>query len=149
MTDKLFNTPFELSLHILLLLDSVDGGFTIERITDYDFIAVYAPDFGFKAESLNGDNGFAFSELTAKRKLMKAAIKGLVLDGLVAASDSMEGIIYTLSSAGRSMSKSFQSDYAARYRKVIKQVHRRYWNKSEVELSGIINKQSTKELRRR
>jgi hypothetical protein len=34
------------------------------------------------------------------------------------------------------------------YRKVIKQVHRRYRNKSEVELSGIINKQSTKVLRR-
>lgn len=148
MTDKLFNTPFEMSLHILLLLDSVGGGFTIERITDYDFIAVYAPDFGFKAESLNGDNGFAFSELTAKRKLMKEAIKDLVLDGLVSASNSMDGIIYSLSSTGLDMSRQFQSEYAITYRKVIKQVHRRYRNKSEVELSGIINKQSTKILRR-
>jgi hypothetical protein len=148
MTDKLFNTPFEMSLHILLLLDSVGGRFTIERITDYDFIAVYASDFGFNAESLNGDNGFAFSELTAKRKLMKEAIKDLVLDGLVTASDSMEGIIYSLSSTGLDMSRQFQSEYAITYRKVIKQVHRRYRNKSEVELSGIINKQSTKILRR-
>jgi hypothetical protein len=148
MTDKLFNTPFELSLHILLLLDAVGSGFTIERITDYDFIAVYAPDFGFKTESLNGDNGFAFSELTAKRKLMKTAIRDLVLDGLVIASDSMNGITYALTSYGREMSRNFQSDYAIRYRKMIKQVHRRYQNKSEVELSGIINKQSTKVLRR-
>ena len=148
MTDKLFNTPFEMSLHILLLLDSVGGRFTIERITDYDFIAVYASDFGFNAESLNGDNGFAFSELTAKRKLMKEAIKDLVLDGLVSASDSMDGIIYSLSSTGLDMSRQFQSEYAITYRKVIKQVHRRYRNKSEVELSGIINKQSTKILRR-
>lgn len=148
MADKLFNTPFELSLHILLLLDSVGGGFTIERITDYDFIAVYAPDFGFKAESLNGDNGFAFSELTAKRKLMREAIKDLVLDGLVIASDSMEGIIYSLSSSGLAMSRKFMSEYAAVYRKVISQVHRRYRKKSEVELSEIINKQSTKTLRR-
>lgn len=148
MTDKLFNTPFELSLHILLLLDSVGGGFTIERITDYDFIAVYAPDFGFNAESLNGDNGFAFSELTAKRKLMKTAIRDLVLDGLVIASDSLNGITYTLTGSGLAMSRGFQSEYATRYRKVIKQVHKRYRNKSEVELSGIINKQSTKALRR-
>lgn len=148
MADKLFNTPFELSLHIVLLLDTVGGGFTIERITDYDFIAVYAPDFGFKAESLNGDNGFAFSELSAKRKLMKEAIKDLVLDGLVTALDSMEGIVYSLSSSGLAMSGKFESEYAAMYRKVIKQVHRRYRNKSEVELSGIINKQSTKVLRR-
>ena len=148
MADKLFNTPFELLLHILLLLDSVGGGFTIERITDYDFIAVYAPDFGFKAESLNGDNGFAFSELTAKRKLMKEAIKDLGLDGLVTAFDSMEGIVYSLSSSGLAMSRKFESEYAVMYRKVIKQVHMRSRNKSEVELSGIINKQSTKALRR-
>lgn len=148
MTDKLFNTPFELSLHILLLLDSVGGDFTLERITDFDFIAVYAPDFGFKAKSLNGDNGFAFSELTVKRKLMKAAIRDLVLDGLVAASDSMNGITYALTSTGITMSRSFESDYAIRYRKIINQVHRRYKNKSELELSSIINKQSTKVRRR-
>ena len=79
---------------------------------------------------------------------MKTAIRDLVLDGLVIASDSMNGITYALTSYGREMSRNFQSDYAIRYRKMIKQVHRRYQNKSEVELSGIINKQSTKVLRR-
>lgn len=148
MTDKLFNTPFEMSLHILLLLGVVDSEFTIERITDYDFIAVYAQDFGFNASALNGDNGFAFSELTVKRKLMKEAVKDLVLDGLVIAQDSKDGIVYRLSSSGKSMSNSLQSEYALKYCKVIKQVHRRYRSRSDIELSGIINKQSMKAGRR-
>lgn len=148
MTDKLFNTPFELSLHILLLLDSISGKFTIERMTDYDFIAVYASSFGVQNESLNGDNGFAFSELPSKRKFMKEAIKNLVLDGLVTASDSTEGIVYSLSCVGLEMSRQFQSEYATMYRKVIWKVHRRYRNKSEIELSVIISKQSAKALGR-
>ena len=83
MNDRPFNAPFELSLHIVMLLDSVQAAFTIERITAYDFIAAYAQDFGFKGESLNGENGFAFSELTARRGIKKYDVKDLVLDGLV------------------------------------------------------------------
>ncbi len=142
--NKIFNTPFEMLLHILILLDSVDYGFTIERITDYDFIAVYAQYFGFNFESLNGDNEFAFSEFPVKRNLVKKAIKILVLDGLVIASDSEEGIIYSLSDSGLTMSRRFRSDYAILYRKAIFKINRRYRNKSEVELADIINKRSMK-----
>lgn len=70
-----------------MLLDSVQEAFTIERIAAYDFIAVYAQDFGFKGELLNGENGFVFSELTARRGIMKSAVKDLVLDGLVYADE--------------------------------------------------------------
>lgn len=148
MNDRPFNTPFELSLHIVMLLDTVKAAFTIDRITAYDFIAVYAQDFGFKGEPLNGENGFSFSELMARRGIMKSAVKDLVLDGLVYAGDSKDGISYTLSDTGRSLTENLRSEYALKYRNVVKQMHRRYRNKSDVELSGIINRQSTKALRR-
>lgn len=70
-----------------MLLDSVQAAFTIERIAAYDFIAVYAQDLGFKGELLNGENGFVFSGLTARRGIMKSAVKDLVLDGLVYADE--------------------------------------------------------------
>lgn len=148
MNDRPFNTPFELSLHIVMLLDSVQAAFTIERITAYDFIAVYAQDFGFKGESLNGENGFAFSELTARRGIMKSAVKELVLDGAVHANDGKDGISYTLSDTGRSLTENLRSEYAVKYRNAVKQIHRRYRNKSDIELSKIINRQSAKALRR-
>lgn len=148
MTDRLFNTPFEMSLHILLLLDAIKAEVTIERITAYDFIALYAQYFGFNIEPLNGENIFAFSEVTAKRKLMKTAAKRLILDGLVVAKDGANGINYTLSESGRKISRSFQSEYAMKYQKVIKHVHRRYKNKSDIGLASIINRQSVRLLRR-
>lgn len=148
MSNKLFNTPFELSLHVVLLLDVVDTGLTLDRIAAYDFIAIYCEDFGVADRSLNGENGFAFSELPARRNLTKTAIKGLVVDGLVVATDDETGILYSVSESGRKMSEGFQSEYAERYKELMRFVVEKYGNYSDVQLFNEINRQSTKSLRR-
>ena len=148
MSNKLFNTPFELSLHVVLLLDVADTGLTLDRIAAYDFIAIYCEDFGVADRSLNGENGFAFSELSARRNLTKTAIKDLVVDGLVVASDDETGILYSVSESGRKMSEGFQSEYAERYKELMRLVVEKYGNYNDVQLFNEINKQSTKSLRR-
>ena len=148
MSNKLFNTPFELSLHVVLLLDVVDTGLTLDRIAAYDFITIYCEDFGVADRSLNGENGFAFSELSARRNLTKSAIKDLVVDGLVVATDDETGILYSISDSGRKMSEGFQSEYAERYKELMKLVVEKYGNYSDVQLFNEINRQSTKSLRR-
>lgn len=148
MSNKLFNTPFELSLHVVLLLDVADTGLTLDRIAAYDFIAIYCEDFGVADRSLNGENGFAFSELSARRNLTKTAIKDLVVDGLVVATDDETGILYSISESGRKMSEGFQSEYAERYKELMRLVVEKYGNYSDVQLFNEINRQSTKSLRR-
>jgi hypothetical protein len=148
MSNKLFNTPFELSLHVVLLLDVADTGLTFDRITAYDFIAIYCEDFGVADRSLNGENGFAFSELSARRNVTKTAIKDLVVDGLVVATDDETGILYSASNSGRKMSEGFQSEYAERYKELMRLVVEKYGNYSDVQLFNEINRQSTKSLRR-
>lgn len=148
MSNKLFNTPFELSLHVVLLLDVTDTGLTLDRIAAYDFIAIYCEDFGVADRSLNGENGFAFSELSARRNLTKTAIKDLVVDGLVVATDDETGILYSVSESGRKMSEGFQSEYAERYKELVRLVVEKYGNYSDVQLFNEINRQSTKSLRR-
>ena len=148
MSNKLFNTPFELSLHVVLLLDVADTGLTLDRIAAYDFIAIYCEDFGVADRSLNGENGFAFSELSARRNLTKTAIKDLVVDGLVVATDYETGILYSVSDSGRKMSEGFQSEYAERYKELMQLVVEKYGNYSDVQLFNEINRQSTKSLRR-
>lgn len=148
MSNKLFNTPFELSLHVVLLLDVADAELTFDRITAYDFIAIYCEDFGVADRSLNGENGFAFSELSARRNVTKTAIKDLVVDGLVIATDDETGILYSASDSGRKMSGGFQSEYAERYKELMRLVVEKYGNYSDVQLFNEINRQSTKSLRR-
>lgn len=148
MGNKLFNTPFELSLHVILLLDTVGKAITLDRIAAYDFIAVYSEDFGISDVSLNGENGFAFSELSAKRKLIKTAIKDLVLDGLVSVNDGESGILYSISEYGKKMSGSFQAEYAAKYKELMILVIQKYDEVDDIKLLDMINRQSTKSLRR-
>ena len=134
MSNRLFNTPFEIFLHVVLLLDVVNAAITHDRITAYDFIAVYCEDFGIADRSLNGENCFAFSELSARRNLTKAAIKDLVVDGLVVAVDGEWGILYLILENGRKMSEGFQSEYASRYKELIRLVVERYKDSSDVQL---------------
>ena len=144
MTDRIFNTPFEMSLHVVLLLWVIHERATLDRIAEYVFITVRAGEFGLDDGSLNGDSIFAFGELAAKRELVREALKGLVVDGVVDVTDGNEGITYSLTDSGRGLDEGLVSEYASRYRTVMKKVNRRYRNKSDVELAGIINRQSTK-----
>ena len=148
MSNKLFNTPFELSLQVVLLLDVVGKGLNLDRIAAYDFIAIYCGCFGIAEKSLNGDNGFAFSELSARRNLTKAAIRNLVVDGLVIAADEDTGILYSISTTGRKMSKGLQSEYAAKYKELMRLVMDKYKNYSDVQMFNEIGSQATVHLRR-
>lgn len=148
MGNKLFNTPFEISLHVVLLLDAVNAAITLDRITAYDFIAIYCEDFGIADKSLNGENGFAFSELSTRRNITKSAIKNLVVDGLVIAMDDETGILYSISESGRKLGEGFKSEYAREYKELIHLVTQKYKGNNDVQLLNIINRQSTKSLRR-
>ena len=133
-----------MSLHVVLLLGVIHERATLDRIAEYVFITVRAGEFGLDDGSLNGDSIFAFGELAAKRELVREALKGLVVDGVVDVTDGNEGITYSLTDSGRGLDEGLVSEYASRYRTVMKKVNRRYRNKSDVELAGIINRQSTK-----
>lgn len=71
-----------------------------------------------------------------------------MVDGLVVAVDGEGGILYSISENGRKMSEGFQSEYASRYKELIRLVVERYKDSSDVQLLNAINKQSTKSLRR-
>lgn len=87
MKNKLFNSPFEMSLRMMLLLAAAPKEkFTIDRIIGLDFISCYAADFGMPYANLHGDNGYRYGEIVGRRLLVQEAVKELVTQGLVAPS---------------------------------------------------------------
>lgn len=147
MANTLFNTSFEYSLHILMLLSVSKCPLSVERILAYDFMAVYARSFGLSEKSLHGENGFAFSELVARKAKISAAIKESVLEGLVIADNREEGTVYYLSNTGKQVDDQLQTQYAAQYRYLIIKADDRYHRYPDSSLIKIITTQATDTLR--
>ena len=95
--NKIFNTTFESSLRILLLLSvSGDEQMTLDRIADYDFITIYSKYFDISDMALHGENEFGLSEFAARRGMMQSTMKSLVLDGLVSVKRRQNGFQYSI-----------------------------------------------------
>ena len=102
--NKIFNTTFESSLRILLLLYvSEDEQMTLDRIADYDFITIYSKYFGISNMALHGENEFGLSEFAARRGMMQSTMKSLVLDGLVSVKRRQNGFQYSISAVGKTV----------------------------------------------
>ena len=60
---RIFNTPFENALRLLLLLSFYkEHMMSLDRLTALDFIALYGRDLGISPISLNGQNTFSAAE---------------------------------------------------------------------------------------
>lgn len=146
---KLFNTPFEVSLRILLILYSVRPlAMTIDRISAYDLMSVYGRDFGIADQNLHGENNFSFSEFSAKREQCNVAIKTLLLDGFVTVEKSHRGFLFALNDRGVKFAEDMQSEYAAEYMETVKKTHQMFRETSDESLLSEITKQAIGSLRR-
>lgn len=148
MMNKLFNSVFENSLRILLLLAEFDCRQSLDKIYATDFMVSYGATFGVSESDLNGDNQYKFSEFASRREIVRQALKQLVLDGLVRPDNSTVGILYSITDAGREYSNILGSEYAEEYRSTAKKVVEIVSNVSERTIIDKINKMSAESLRK-
>lgn len=146
MTDRLFNSIFENSLRMLLLLDEYDMPQTLDRLYAIDFMSLYSRSFGITDEDINGDNEYKFSEFASHRELVRAALKELVLDGMAQAVGYVNGMAYIITSEGEDYCESLSSAYAREYRKSAKAVISATDDLSERKLISSIYDMSAKAL---
>ena len=145
MQNNIFNTIFEISIRALLLL-SVSGSATLDRLTAYDFFATYSKDFGLADYNLHGDNEFSFGELAIRRKKMAEALKMLAADRVIDVKNGNAGFEYQLNSFGWKIGKRLQSTYAKEYSGIAQKVVQAYKHRSEVDLLKIISQRSEEAL---
>ena len=107
MVDKVFNTTFEVSLRVILILAADEEPKTADTIAITDLITGYGKDFGISEENLHGDNYYGFSEFAARRSLVKKALRSLVVDGLASVSEGKGGFHYAASESGIRYALSF------------------------------------------
>lgn len=141
--DKLFNSDFENSLRLIILLDLYDMPQTMDMLYAVDFISVYGKTCGVTEANLNGDNEYQFSEFVSRRESVKAALKKLVLNGTAQAVIYHNGIGYIITPEGEELSQSLESEYAKEYRKNAQAAITAIANLSERTIINFINRLST------
>ena len=146
MMNKLFNTAFENSLRLMILLDVFETPQTLDMIYVTDFMATYGATFGVAETDLNGDNQYKFSEFASRREIVKRSLKELVLAELVIALNMESGITYTISPEGEDHCAKLDSDYAKEYRESAVRVVKLVSEKSERALISRINRMSAKSI---
>ena len=145
----IFNSPFEISLRILLILEHAkDKYYSTDMLASIDFISVYGCDFGIANSNLHGDSLFKYSEFATRRVLVQDAVKKLVLKGLISVSCNTNGFTYSNSSIGITYCKKLESDYANTYREVVSKTINFIQNKSEKVILNIINEHSIRSLKK-
>ena len=114
--NRVFNTKFEVSVRVVLLLDIAKELLSLDQLYVIDFVATYEKPFGLSKTSIQGENSYMFSEVTSRRQLVDSATRSLVLQGKVIPTASENGISYSLSDRGREYVSLLTSAYASKYR---------------------------------
>lgn len=135
----IFNTSFEASLRILIILNTVKKRVSAERITALDFISTYGKDFGVSKYNLHGDNDFRFSEYTLKREIVSESIKELVLKGYINPHCNKNGFNYSISENGTAFCEALNDNYAEEFAVIVNKSNEVYQNYSDRNLARCIN----------
>ena len=136
--------PFELSLRVLIILNTAQLRLTIDKIVAYDFISTYSSDFGISESNLHGNNSYRFSEYTTKRIFITQSIKNLVLEGFVLPHCNKGGFSYSISPVGKNFCSSLNDDYANGFTQIVQQTVATFSDHSDRALIQTINSHALK-----
>lgn len=136
---QIFNSPFEVSLRMLIILNTVQSRLSIERIAALDFITIYGKDFGVSEYNLHGNNDYRFGEYPSRREMISKAIKELVLRGYIIPHCNKSGFNYSISKNGKIFCKSLNDKYAEDFTDIAKKANLQYLEYSDRKLVRFIN----------
>lgn len=116
MSSSVFNSVYETSMRLVLLLNTFDCPLSSEELFVFDFIATYGKEFGLTDVSLNGDSEFTLSKATLRRKRVIEAVSYLVRNGYITFIAEKNETKYELTKRGNGFYKKIsQSGYSEKY----------------------------------
>ncbi len=137
--NNMFNTPFEVSIRMLIILNAAQSSLSIDRITAFDFISIYGKDFGVSEYNLHGNNDYRFSEYASKREIVSQSVKELVLKRYINPHCNKSGFSYSISKNGISFCESLNDDYADSFVAIVKKTISLFTSCSDRKLTQCIN----------
>ena len=123
---RLFNSEFEVSMRVLLLLDTFKSSLDLDQIMYLDFFTIFSKNYGLGGENINGDSEYRINSLTMQPDLYKNAIRELVTSGFIMVRSEQDGFRYRINESGQKLCKSMTSDYSVQYKNNAALTHMRF-----------------------
>ena len=123
---RLFNSEFEVSMRVLLLLDTFNSSLDLDQIMYLDFFTIFSKNYDLEGENINGDSDYRINSLTMQPDLYKNAIRELVTSGFIVVRSEQDGFRYRINESGRKLCKSMTSDYSIQYKNNATLTHMRF-----------------------
>ena len=137
----MFNSVYETSMRLVLLLFAFDAPLSSEELFVFDFVATYGKEFGLTDVSLNGDSEFTLSKATLRRKRVMEAVSYLVRNGYVAPMVTESNTKYALTERGNEFrGKISQTGYAEKYILTVELGKKELFTKKSKVLDLILDK---------
>lgn len=111
---KLFNTPLESGLRMLILLTNADGqSFDLQQLVFFDYLMTHSGDVENGPESLHANIPQRLSAISLRRELTSAGLDLMISRDLVLKHfDPKLGVTYKASTLARNFLSYFDTPYA-------------------------------------
>jgi hypothetical protein len=147
MNESMLGSEFEMSLRILLMMNSLSDIWLDDvQIASIDFIAVYSADFCLLDENLHGYGNYRFGEYAARKELVSSALRELVLGRYISLNAAPDGYRFSITPKGKDVCQKLTSSYADEYMIAIKAVSKRFDINDSSAMIRAINANAEKSL---
>lgn len=137
---QLYNSPQEVGVRILFILDICNKRMSKQRIMYYDYFALHLNDLDASKFSLHPDNPNHSSEIAIKRELINSGLDFVITKGLISVKYSKTGIYYSSNALTHSFVELFQNDYVNELKQSISIVDSCFSNQSDKQIYKYINR---------
>lgn len=111
MHNKILNNSIEISLRLLILLETLNKGVDFQRIIFYDYALLHSGDFDSDQSSLIPPSPFRREELSVKADLIQNALALLSKKQLIDVVFKEKGVFYKRNNLTRLFLRNFTSGY--------------------------------------
>jgi len=142
---KIFNTPIEISLRLLLIISTNgESGISLDRLLIYDYLILNSGDIEDAPASLHPALPSRSSQLLVKRELVQKALQILSSKELLKIKFSKKGILYCPTKLSLPFIKYFESEYFLELNIRVKWVVEKFNTKTNKQLDNYINSNLSK-----
>jgi hypothetical protein len=135
---SLFNSPLEVSLRLLFILDRSTKALDVDRLVYYNYLLVHSSDIPDAPKSIHADLPKRSNEMPVSQLVVQKALTLLISKGLISINYSKKGIEYYKNPSTSLIVTMFETPYSVMLRDRADWLCSKFDNYSDKQLADMI-----------